>query len=139
MKKLLVDTNIVIDLLAKRESFYRQAQELFTLGDEKMVSLFISSLTFVNTHYILSKHYKAVGVRNIMIKFKVLAEVLPLENTILELALASDLADFEDAIQYYTAIENKMDIIITRDKKDFKAVKLPVLSPKEYLETITYN
>lgn len=55
MKKLLVDTNIVIDLLAKRKDFYREAQELFTLADENEVKLHISSLTFANTHYLLVK------------------------------------------------------------------------------------
>jgi predicted nucleic acid-binding protein len=133
MERLLIDTNIIVDLLAKRENFYREAQTLFTLADEKNVSLFISSLTFVNTHYILSKHLKANEVRKILIKFKVLVEVLPLEDKILELALASDFTDFEDAVQYYTALDNKLDIIITRNKKDFKALEIPVLTAKEYL------
>jgi len=57
MEKLLIDTNIIIDLLAKREDFYQEAQELFTLAEERRISLFISSLTFVNTHYILSKYF----------------------------------------------------------------------------------
>ena len=47
------------------------------------------------------------------------------ENKILELALSSDFSDFEDAIQYYTALDNKLEIIITRNKKDFKKSKLP--------------
>ena len=134
MQKLLIDTNIVIDLLAKREGFYHHAQEIFSLGDEKKVSLFISSLTFVNAHYILSKHYKANEARKILMKFKVLMDVLPLEDKILELALASDITDFEDAIQYYTALDNRLDMIITRNKKDFKNVLLPVLTPEEYVE-----
>jgi len=133
MERLLIDTNIIVDLLAKREGFYREAQTLFTLADEKNVSLFISSLTFVNTHYILSKYLKANNARKILAKFKVLVEVLPLDDKILELALASDFTDFEDAVQYYTALDNKLDIIITRNKKDFKASKIPVLTAKEYL------
>jgi len=66
-------------------------------------------------------------------KFKTLVEVLPFDDKILELALASDFNDFEDAIQYYTALDNKIDIIITRNKKDFKKSILPVLTAKEYL------
>ncbi|MPM32238.1 hypothetical protein SDC9_78800 [bioreactor metagenome] len=133
MKNLLVDNNIVVDLLAKREPFYRDAQELFTLADEKKVTLSISALTFVNTHYLLSKGLNADDVRKVLIKFKILVKVLPLEDKILELALASDFTDFEDAIQYHTAMENNQEIIITRNKKDFITAKLPVLTAKEYI------
>ena len=133
MKKLLIDTNIIIDLLAKREDFYRDAQELFTLADEKNISLFISSLTFVNTHYVLSKYLNANEALKTLIKFKVLIKVLALDDKIIELAMTSNFKDFEDAIQYYTALDNKLDIVITRNKKDFKSSKLPVFTAKEYL------
>ena len=134
MDRLFIDTNIVIDLLQKRESFYEEAQELFTLGDDKKVKLFISSLTIANVHFLLSKHYNTHGVRKILAKFKVLVDVLPLDDKIIELALTSDQKDFEDAIQYYTAIENNTDIIITRNKKDFKKLNIPILTAKEYLK-----
>jgi PIN domain. len=119
--------------LAKRESFYQEAQELFTLADEKHLTLFISALTFANTYYILSRELITDEARKIMMKFKALVKILPLENKILELALSSDFSDFEDAIQYYTALDNKLEIIITRNKKDFKKSRLPVLATKEYL------
>ena len=72
--------------------------------------------------------------RKAISKFKVLVEVLPIDDKILELSLVSDFSDFEDAIQYYTAIENEMDAIITRNKKDFKNINLPVLTAKEFLK-----
>ena len=128
-----MDTNIVIDLLAKREGFYSEAQELFTLADEKIISLYISALTLANTHYILSKYLDVDEVRKILIKFKTIVEVLPLEDKVLELALASDFNDFEDAIQYYTATDNGLEIIVIRNKKDFRKSKLPVLTAREYL------
>jgi predicted nucleic acid-binding protein len=133
MKNLLIDTNIIIDLLAKRKDFYQEAQELFTLADENEVNLYISSLTFANTHYVLSKELNVDEARKVLIKFKLLVKILPLDDRILELALSSDFKDFEDGIQYYTALENKLEIIITRNKKDFKTAKLPVLTAKEYL------
>lgn len=133
MEHLLVDTNIIVDLLSKRKNFYQEAQELFTLADEQEIKLYISSLTFANTHYLLSKELNSNEARKILIKFKLLVSVLPLDDKILGLALSSDFNDFEDAIQYYTALENKLNIIITRNKKDFKTSKLPVLTAKEYL------
>lgn len=133
MENLLIDTNIIVDLLSKRKNFYQEAQELFTLADEQEIKLYIPSLTFANTHYLLSKELNSNEARKVLIKFKLLVSILPLDDKILKLALSSDFNDFEDAIQYYTALENKLNIIITRNKKDFKKSKLPVLTAKEYL------
>ncbi|HMV01757.1 MAG TPA: PIN domain-containing protein [Chitinophagales bacterium] len=132
MEKVLVDANIIMDLLEKREEFYQEAQELFTLSDKKNVKLFVSALTLANVHFLLYKHLK-MEARKVLAKFKVLVEVLAVDDKIIDLSLTSDLKDFEDAIQYYTAIENDMDIIITRNKKDFKNVNLPILTAKEFL------
>ncbi|WP_027378081.1 type II toxin-antitoxin system VapC family toxin [Kaistella palustris] len=132
MEKLFVDTNIVLDLLQKRPGFFEGAQELFTLADKKLVTLYVSALTIANTHFLLQKHLKGEA-RKVLAKFKILVEILPLDGKILELAMVSDFSDFEDAVQYYTALENEMDLIITRNKKDFKNVSLPVLTATEYL------
>lgn len=134
MESVFVDTNIVIDLLQKREEFYQEAQELFTLADRKKVKLYISALTFANTYYILSRFYSSDEAKKILSKFKVLVEVLPTTDKIIELALASDFKDFEDAIQFYTALENNSEAIITRNKKDFKNNLIPVFTAKEFLK-----
>ena len=122
MSRLLIDTNIVIDLLAKRHGFYEEAAELFSRADKKELVLTISALTFANTNYILTKLKSAQEARVILRKFKVLVEILSLDEKVTELALSNDLfPDFEDALQYYSAIESQVDVIITRNKKDFKA------------------
>lgn len=134
MRRILIDTNIVIDLLSKREDFYDEAAELFSLADKKELELAISSLTFANTNYILTKLKSAKEARDILRKFKVLVEILTLDNKITELALSDDdFPDFEDGLQYYSAIENQIDVIISRNKKDFKNSKIPVLAAKEFL------
>ena len=134
MDRVLVDTNIVLDLLARRQEFILEAQELFTLSDKKELKLYVSSLTFANTYYILSQQMKLGNARKILRKFKVLVEVLPMDDKIIDLSLESDFKDFEDAIQYHTAIENEVNIIITRNLKDFKTAKIPVLTAKDYIE-----
>ena len=135
MDKILVDTNIVLDLLAKRELFFLEAQELFTLSDKKKVKLFVSSLTFANTYYVLSQNLKLEKTRKILRKFKLLVNVLPMDDKIIDLSLDSDFKDFEDAIQYNTALENNLSLIITRNLKDFKQSVLPVLTARDYLTT----
>jgi len=137
MSRLLIDTNIVIDLLAKREKFYFEAAELFSRADKKELELTISSLTFANTNYILTKLKSAKESREILRKFKVLVEILSLDDKVTELALSdNNFPDFEDGLQYYSAIENQIDVIITRNKKDFKNSKISVLTAKEFLAQI---
>ena len=135
MKNLFVDTNIVIDLLYKRKGFYEGAQALFTMGDNKLVNLSVSSLTIANTHYLLSKKCKTNEASKILIRLKLLVNVLALDDKILDLALVSDFNDFEDAIQYFSALENSCEAIITRNKRDFKNSLLPVMTADEFLES----
>lgn len=133
MENIFVDTNVVIDLLAKREPFYKEAQDLFTLSDKKEVQLFISSLTFANAYYSIVRHHKEVDAKKYLSKFKVLVTILPLEDKAIELALASDFKDFEDGLQYFIAMDHEADIIITRNKKDFTNSKIPLMTAEEYL------
>ena len=136
MTQLLIDTNIVLDLLAERKPFYIDAAELFSLGDKGRISLSVSALTIINTHYILRKFKSEPEARKIIRMFKVLVNVLPLNDRITELALSSDFGDFEDAIQYFSAFESKLDIIVTRNQSDYKNSSLPVMPPREYIESI---
>ena len=133
-RKIFVDTDVVFDLLAKREPFYTYAAQLFTNADKQEVTICVSSLCFGNLNYILSKHKSAVEARKILSRFKVLVTILPVDDKIIELALNSDFKDFEDAIQYYFAIENGINILITRNLKDFKPVRIPVLTAEEFVK-----
>ncbi|MBK8701145.1 MAG: PIN domain-containing protein [Saprospiraceae bacterium] len=136
MTRILIDTNIIIDLLAKRKEYYAEAAELFSLADKKEITLTISALTFANTNYVLSKLRSPKEARQILRKFKVLVEILSLDDKIIELALSDNqLPDFEDGLQYFSALENQVEIILTRNKKDYKNSKIPVLTAKEYLSS----
>ena len=87
--------------------------------------------------YILLKSKSANEAKAILRKFKLIADVLPLDDKIIGLALNdNDFEDFEDGLQYFTAIENNQDIIITRNLKDFKKSKIPVLNAEQVLKTI---
>ena len=134
MKKVLIDTNIMIDLLAKREEFYLDSKQIFSLADNNKIQLVISALSLANTHYLLNDVLKLKDARSIISKFKVLVQTYALTDKIVELALHNlSFKDFEDGIQYHTAIESKCKGIITRNTKDYKNSSIPVLQPKEYL------
>jgi predicted nucleic acid-binding protein len=137
MKKLFIDTNIVIDLLAKREPFYDGAAMLFTLADKQKIRLSVSALTFANTNYILLQSKKPEEAKLILRKLKLIVQVLCLDEKIVGLSLNdNDFKDYEDALQYYTALENGVDAIITRNLKDFQKAKLPVMTASQFLISI---
>jgi predicted nucleic acid-binding protein len=134
MTRILLDTNIVLDLLGEREPFYEAAAKLFSLADRGKIKLYVSSLTIANSNYVLSKIKNAKEARAILLKFKILVEVLELNDKIIELSLNDDsFNDFEDGLQYYTALEKQLDLIITRNLKDFKHARIPVLTASQYL------
>lgn len=137
MKKLFIDTNIVIDLLSRREPFFEEAAELFSLADKKQVELSVSSLTIANTSYALLRQMNSNKARSVLRKLRLILKILPLDDKIIGLALNDEtFSDFEDGLQYFTAIENEQELIITRNLKDFKNSKLPTITAKQFIETM---
>ena len=137
MSRVLIDRNVILDLLSKREPYYIEGQQIFSLADMKIVELVVSSLSLVNVHYVLNDRMKMKDARSIVGRFKVLVDTYELNDKIIELALNdTDFKDFEDGIQYYTALEAQCDSIVTRNLKDFRRSSIPVFSPKEYLAKI---
>ena len=137
MKKLFIDTNIVMDLLSRREPFYESVAELFSLADKKQVELSVSSLTIANVANVLLSQMDANKAKSVLRKLRLILRVLPLDDKIIGLALNDDtFPDFEDGLQYFTAIENEQDLIITRNLKGFRGSKLPAITAKQFIETI---
>jgi predicted nucleic acid-binding protein len=134
MTKIFIDTDVCLDLLAKREPHYGYAATLFTLADKGELNLFVSSLSFSNLNYLLSRQYATTEARRILSKFKVLVRVLPVDGKVIELALNSKFKDFEDAIQYFTAIESGITFLLTRNIKDYKKAEIPVQTPELYVQ-----
>lgn len=134
--KVFLDTNIVIDYLSKRKPFGEKACLIFLLGQEpeSEVELCISALSFTTIYYVLrreSSHQKLLGLLE---DLRSLVMVLPADDEIIGKAIKSDFADFEDAVQYYTALSAGSDFIITRNVKDYAMAEVPVLAPEDFLK-----
>lgn len=132
MKKLFLDTNIVIDLLDKREPFCYDAVRLFTMAYNKKVQLLVSPMTYATASFLLRKH-GTEEVRRLLNNFRLLSRVTTANERTVDESLVSQFADFEDALQYYSALTAKAEAIITRNKKDFANSKIPVMTAGEYL------
>jgi predicted nucleic acid-binding protein len=134
MAGVFVGTDVILDLLVQRVPFYDDASQLFSSADREEVRLVVSSLCFTNIHYILSKTFTAAKSHQMLIRFKTLVSVAPVTDKCIELALASVFTDFEDAVQYYTAIEADASVIVTRNIKDYKRSEIPVMTAGDFLK-----
>ena len=132
MTRLFLDTNIVVDLLDRREPFCHDAARIFTMAYNREVQIVMSPMTFTTASFLLRKH-GTEGVRSLLSNFRQLSHVATVNEQTIDDSLASQFKDFEDAVQYYAAIKSKADIIITRNGKDFAHSKIPVMTASEYL------
>ena len=133
MKKVFLDTNILVDLIADRKPFSKFAIEIFQLAEEKKLEIYTSSHSIATTHYLLKKYMDEKSLRNVLYQLFDFLKVISVDETILKKGLRSQHKDFEDSIQILCASTiEKMDCIITRNGKDFKNSEIPALNPDEF-------
>lgn len=136
MKPLLfVDTDIVLDLLARREPFYPAAAQLFSQAEVGSVTLCVSSLTFSNLFYILRKQVSGQQAHGILRTFKQLVSVIAVDDAIVEQALQAGFTDFEDALQYFTALSAGCTALITRNVRHYRKSTIKVVTAEVYCTT----
>ena len=135
MIKVLLDINVILDVLQKREPYYEDSAEVLSLCADGKINGYISAISFGTLHYVLSKYVGKKKALTSLTKLRAFTSVANVNQGAIDLALASSFSDFEDAIQYYCAVENTVDQIITRNKKDFSKAKLTVSTPKEFLRS----
>lgn len=129
MKKIFLDTNIVLDFLI-REEYKSQIRGLIRRSEE--YDLYISYLTVANAAYIMRKYSKAVLRSNLQLMLE-LFEIIPNDKHQIEKAIKSDCPDFEDMLQYQSAKSMKCDVILTRNAKDFPFSDIPLMSVSEFI------
>ena len=127
-----VDTDIVLDLLARREPFYDAAAHLFSLAETGDIHLSVSSLTFANLFYILRKQVSARHAHEVLRNFKQLVSVLPVDDAVVEQALHAGFTDFEDAIQYFCALSAGCTALLTRNGRHFRKAAISILTAEAY-------
>lgn len=134
MKKIFVDTNIIVDLIADRRPFSKFAIEIFSKAQDKKLKLYTSSHSIATTHYLLKNYIEEKELRNVFYNLLDYIQVIPVDLDVIKKGLKSKHKDFEDAIQMLCAYSiEKMDCIVTRNSKDFRDCEIPVLSPDEFV------
>lgn len=131
--RVLVDTNVLLDVLAERKAFYGPAMSVWTLAESGRLDAHVAAISFSNCYYVVSKY---AGRRKAESAIRLLRDVFtPVDLTaqILNQAIDSGLADFEGAIQFHSAMHARAECIVTRNPDHFPTAPLSVLSPAEFL------
>jgi predicted nucleic acid-binding protein len=140
--KIFLDTNVILDVLVKREPFYIDSAKILTLVNEKIIPGYISAITINNIYYILSKLKNKDLARSFIKEILESFEIVPLTKIILQRANTINIDDFEDAIQYFSALEYECDFLVTRNYKDYPEDKInninniKIIAPAELIKLL---
>ncbi|MCF8346524.1 MAG: PIN domain-containing protein [Bacteroidales bacterium] len=136
MTDLFIDKDVIIDYITDRKPFADTAEKLFALIENKKLKGHTSSLCFSNLYYLLRQQLSRSKSISLLKDLAGMLNILKVDEDSILQALDSDFKDFEDAIQYFTASDYKrIDVIITRNIKDYKHSSLPVMTPDTMLKT----
>jgi len=132
--KVLFDTNIVIDILKRREPYYENSNKVFMLLVNEKVEGIIGTSAITDIYYLVRKQYADTKTA-VDIIFNVLEIIKPVDTLISDIFFAAELGfnDFEDAVITAIAMREKTDYIITRDTKDFSKSPVPAITPETFL------
>ena len=136
MKKIFIDTNIALDLLFERPKFFNLAKAVFTMANRERIMLYFSALSFGTVTYFLEQKFNKEQTKYKLKEFAKIVKILPFDKRIIEKALYSNFKDIEDGYQYFTAKENGIPIIVTRNVKDFLVDDISVVTPEEFLKEL---
>ncbi|MEN9334579.1 MAG: hypothetical protein RLY35_1759 [Bacteroidota bacterium] len=137
MKKVFIDTNILLDLIADRRPFSKHAISIFKHAEQKKIQLYTSAHTMATTHYLLQQYMDDRQLRRILLSILDYLNIISINKEIIKKGLLSRQKDFEDALQLQSAYSIKdIDCLITRNRKDYNQAVIPILSPDEFSRLI---
>ena len=135
-KYVFIDSDILLDLLLKREPFHLYVQALLIETEKQNLTISTSALAIANINYILTKQFGAAEAKSKIRQLRNRIKVLPFDDYIIESGINSSFSDFEDAFQYFIAKTNNCEAILTRNIKDYKQATIPVLTAEQFLKTL---
>ena len=138
--KQLIDTNVVLDVLLRREPFFRTAAEVLNLAQRDDVREYVSASAITDIYYIANKQLKdRAAVRDLLERLLKIVSVVAVSEQEIRNALNLTWADFEDSVQYSVALLNEMDGIVTRNPSDYQEANMRIWLPEQVLELFAVN
>jgi predicted nucleic acid-binding protein len=140
MKSVLIETDVILDFFFDRQPFSESAAQVLSLCETQEIKGFVTPVIISNVYYLLrqtAKHEKVIENLKLLLS---ITDILVFDKVVILQALNSDFKDFEDALQNYAAeSDTKIDLILTRNLKDFRASKLAVMTPDSFMKTLWTN
>jgi predicted nucleic acid-binding protein len=136
VKAVLCDINFILDIFLEREPFYAPAARIFAMIEAKHLKGYLCANSFPTLFYILAKELKRDKAMRVLEKVRIVFRVATVDEKVIDLSLASDFKDFEDAVQCYSAVNVKVDCLITRNKTDYVTDIVSIMTPEEFLAAI---
>lgn len=137
MDKVLIDTDVILDFFFDRQPFSEYALQIFSKCESNEMIGFVTPVIYSNVYYLLRQvaaHEKVIEKLNQLL---IITDVLEMDKEVVRNALNSSFKDFEDSLQHYAALKHgNIDVILTRNLKDFKKSALGVLTPEMYIKSI---
>lgn len=131
--KIFIDTNVFLDYILSRQVGFVEANELFMLSANYQIDLMLSDLTLANVRYVTRRDFTNEIFYEVINDMRDLFEIAPIGPNAVDRALVLRANDFEDALQYFSAIQSGADCIVTRNAKDFSFSEIEVLTPSDFL------
>jgi len=131
--RVLLDTDVVLDLILDRHPFVEAAAELFELHEQGHLDIFVAAITPINIFYITRKNKGLDNARRAVGELLGKVAVCPLDQRILEEGFKIGFKDFEDAVRHASALASELEAIVTRNTKDYRNSTLPIFSPTDFL------
>ena len=131
--RFLIDANIVLDVLQKREPYWKDSSVIWKLCETEQVEGYISTLTFANLMYVMRRELDPAQIRDVLDKLRLIFRFADFTAADMEKAAEMGWDDFEDAIQAATAERIMADSIITRNVRDFRNSRVIAFTPSEYI------
>ena len=132
--KLLIDTNIILDLLLKREPFYNEGAKVLNLAKEDNISLYVSASSITDIYYIANQSLRdKAEVKDLIVKLLNIVSIASVAEDEIRNALMLAWKDFEDSVQYSVALLQEMEGIVTRNSSDYKEAEVKIWTPEELL------
>jgi len=134
---ILIDLNILLDVLQKREPFYENSASVLALIESDIVKGYLSAHSVTTLYYLFQKGRSSADAKAAITNLLQFLIVAPINQETIEQALNLEIKDFEDAVQMIAAIQCKVDCLVTRNTKDYQTILLPVMEPVEFLNSIS--
>jgi len=136
MDKILIDTDVILDFFFDRQPFSEFATTIISWSEQKKIEGFITPVICSNVYYLLRQTAKHEKVVEKLTQLLTIVDVIQMDKQVIKTALTSDFNDFEDALQNFAAMQQgDINVILTRNIKDFKKSEIGVMTPENYINT----